>query len=174
MTAPKVPIDVDPETGIWTSDGLPMLYMPRHFFINSHQAAEEALGQEAYADIVYAAGFRSAFEWCAGASGELGAAGMDVFHHYLRRLSERGWGLFDGAGIDAATGTGEVVVRHSCFVEHFGDGAERPICYLFTGWFPGALAWVAETQGRDWRPAAHEVQCGAQGFDHCIFEVTDT
>ncbi|MDX1465685.1 MAG: DUF5943 domain-containing protein, partial [Halomonas sp.] len=47
--APELPIDVDAETGVWTTDALPMLYVPRHFFINNHVAVEEALGVEKYA-----------------------------------------------------------------------------------------------------------------------------
>ncbi len=47
MAAPQVPIDVDPETGVWSSDDLPMLFVPRHFLINNHRAMEEALGGEA-------------------------------------------------------------------------------------------------------------------------------
>ncbi len=47
--APELPIEVDAETGVWTTDALPMLYVPRHFFINNHVAVEEALGVETYA-----------------------------------------------------------------------------------------------------------------------------
>ena len=42
---PQVPIEVDESTGVWTTDGLPMLYVPRHFFVNNHTAIEEALGR---------------------------------------------------------------------------------------------------------------------------------
>ena len=34
LHSPQVPINVDPSTGVWTTDNLPMIYMPRHFFIN--------------------------------------------------------------------------------------------------------------------------------------------
>ena len=36
MPKPEVPIDVNASTGVWETDGLPMLYVPRHFFINNH------------------------------------------------------------------------------------------------------------------------------------------
>lgn len=39
--APQLPIEVDSETGVWTSDALPMLYVPRHFFVNNHMGIEE-------------------------------------------------------------------------------------------------------------------------------------
>ena len=37
---PQVPIDVEDDTGIWSTDGIPMLYVPRHFFNNNHVAIE--------------------------------------------------------------------------------------------------------------------------------------
>ena len=55
---PQLPIDVDPNTGVWTTDALPMLYVPRHFFTNNHTAVEEALGRDAYAEILYKAGLQ--------------------------------------------------------------------------------------------------------------------
>ena len=44
--APEMPIEVDDETGVWTTDALPMLYVPRHFFVNNHMGSEEGLGAE--------------------------------------------------------------------------------------------------------------------------------
>ena len=46
---PQLPISVDETTGIWTTDGLPMIYVPRHFFVNNHVEAEAAIGRETYA-----------------------------------------------------------------------------------------------------------------------------
>ena len=62
--APQLPIEVDSETGVWTSDALPMLYVPRHFFVNNHMGIEEVLGADAYAEILYKAGYKSAWHWC--------------------------------------------------------------------------------------------------------------
>ena len=50
--APQLPIEVDSETGVWTTDALPMLYVPRHFFVNNHMGIEEVLGADAYAEIL--------------------------------------------------------------------------------------------------------------------------
>ena len=55
--APQLPIEVDSETGVWTTDALPMLYVPRHFFVNNHMGIEEVLGADAYAEILYKTGF---------------------------------------------------------------------------------------------------------------------
>ncbi len=46
MARPEVPINVNQDTGIWSTEGLPMIYMPRHFFVNNHHAVEAEMGQE--------------------------------------------------------------------------------------------------------------------------------
>jgi len=83
---PQLPIDVDPVTGVWTTDSLPMLYVPRHFFTNNHIAVEEALGREVYAESLYKAGHKSAYHWCDKEAKQHGIRGMAVFEHYLKRL----------------------------------------------------------------------------------------
>ena len=65
MAAPEVPISVDPATGIWSTDGLPMVYLPRHFFVNYHRAVEAALGREKAVAMTFEPGRLSAFQWCA-------------------------------------------------------------------------------------------------------------
>ena len=64
MANPIIPIQVDQNTGIWSTDGLPMIYMPRHFFLNTHFAVEDALTEELYAKQLYTAGYKSAWDWC--------------------------------------------------------------------------------------------------------------
>lgn len=172
MAKPQVPIEVDPETGIWTTDGLAMLYVPRHFFVNNHLAVEAALGCETYAGSLYGAGYKSAYAWCEAEARTHDLAGMTVFHHYMKRLSQRGWGLFDGTAIDPANGSGRVRLEHSCFVEHQGCEAGRKLCYMCAGWFPGALDWVGRDLG--WALTAEEVSCAGEGHDDCAFEVKPT
>ncbi len=178
MAAPQVPIEVDPESGVWSTDGLPMLYVPRHFFINNHLAVAEALGREAYARLLYDAGYRSAVTWCEREAETHGLAGFEVFHHYMRRISQRGWGLFSVQRLDEATCEATVRVHHSAFVEHSlaseADGmAGLAQCYMFAGWFPGALAWVGRALGREPALGCTEVHCAVQGaHDHCLFRVT--
>ena len=172
MAAPQVPIDVDPETGVWRSDDLPMLFVPRHFLINNHRAMEEALGGEAYARHLYGAGHKSAYHWCKDEAVTHSMAGLDVFHHYLTRLSQRGWGQFRVLEVDPDAGTGRVRLDNSAFVLEYGPDAGRRVCYMFEGWFVGALAWVAHDRGAGIRVTAVEVSCAAAGDDHCEFEIS--
>lgn len=173
MGKPQIPIRVDDDTGVWSTDGLPMLYMPRHFFINNHLAVEKALGRDRYASQLYDAGFRSAWSWCEHEAGQHALSGIAVFHHYMKRISQRGWGQFDGSGIDPETCCGEMILRNSCFVL---QESNRPLagqrCYLFSGWFPGALAWVKSETADQTRLTCEETQCAAEGHEHCIFEVS--
>ncbi len=168
---PAVPIEVDAETGVWRTDGLAMLYLPRHFFINNHAAVEQALGRAAYAELLYEAGRRSAYQWCEQQAATHALGGIDVFQLYLRRLSERGWGQFDGSRIDPESRLGTVRVRHSCFVEHAGPAVGKR-CYMFAGWPAGALEWVGRDLGLDdIERRAEEVQCAADGDPVCVFAV---
>lgn len=170
--APELPIEVDDETGVWTTDALPMLYVPRHFFINNHTAIEEALGVERYAEQLYNAGYRSAWHWCEKEAELHGLKGAEVFEHYMLRLSQRGWGIFTTEALDLEAGTARVRLDHSCFVLHYGK-VNRKVDYMFTGWFSGAMDQIAESLGYSVRTVSKQVCCGAvDGFDYGMFEVT--
>ncbi|WP_110637019.1 DUF5943 domain-containing protein [Salinicola salarius] len=170
--APELPIYVDSETGVWTTDALPMLYVPRHFFINNHTAVEQALGVEAYAKILYDAGYKSAWYWCEKEAELHGIEGVAVFEHYMNRLSQRGWGKFVTEEIDLDAGTAKVRLEHSCFVYQLGKTGKREE-YMFTGWFAGAMDQILEARGSDIRTRAEQTQSGAEeGHDVGYFEVT--
>lgn len=201
---PQVPIEVNETTGVWTTDGLPMLYVPRHFFVNNHTAIEEALGREKYATLLYDAGYKSAYFWCASEAKTHGLSGLPVFEHYLKRLSQRGWGQFRFQTADAKTGAAEIRLENSLFVlaqaahgaggpasaAHAASSAGGPAtasvalrqaapagtptgtrCYMFAGWFAGAMDWVLDTSGVGVKTHSAELQCGGQGHAHCLFRV---
>ena len=240
---PQVPIEVDEATGVWTTDGLPMLYVPRHFFVNNHTAIEEALGREKYATLLYDAGYKSAYFWCASEAKTHGLSGLPVFEHYLKRLSQRGWGQFRFQTADAKTGAAEIRLENSLFVlAQAAHGAGNPVstahaassagnptsaahaassagnpasaahaassaggpasaahaassaggpttagvalrqaaaagtpagtrCYMFSGWFAGAMDWVLDTSSVGVKTHSAELQCGGQGHSHCLFRV---
>ncbi|MCT7656439.1 DUF5943 domain-containing protein [Oceanimonas sp. NS1] len=153
-----MPIEVDADTGVWTTDALPMLYVPRHFFVNNHMAIEEELGPERYAEILYKAGYKSAWHWCEKEAECHGISGDAVFEHYMKRLSQRGWGLFTIEQLDIAAGTARVRLDHSAFVYQYGK-VERMVDYMFTGWSPAPWirlpkAWAIRCAPRLARPRA--------------------
>lgn len=169
---PQLPIDVNPETGVWSTDSLPMLYVPRHFFTNNHVAVEEALGRDQYAQILYRAGYKSAYYWCDKEAKQHGLAGIDVFAHYLKRLSQRGWGLFRIAMADPVHASARIELRNSSFVLAQPDRHGK-LCYMFAGWFAGAMDWVNDNEGRAIRSVSTEVQCASEGHEYCVFEVCE-
>lgn len=168
--APEMPIQVDDETGVWTTDALPMLYVPRHFFVNNHMAIEAELGAEKYAEVLYRAGYKSAYYWCEKEAECHGLSGDEVFEHYMKRLSQRGWGLFITEALDIEAGTCKVRLENSAFVYQYGK-VNRMVDYMFTGWFSGAIDQIAKAQGFATKTLSAQTQCGAQeGFEVGYFE----
>ena len=168
---PRLPIDVNEATGVWTTDGLPMLYVPRHFFTNNHLAIEAALGRDRYADQLYEAGYKSAYFWCAKEAATHELSGMDVYEHYLKRLSQRGWGLFAFESSDPETGHARITLHNSSFVLAQPEAHDK-LCYMFAGWFAGAMDWVGKDTGRNYVTTSREAHCAAEeGHDHCVFIV---
>ncbi|MGL6161910.1 DUF5943 domain-containing protein [Microbulbifer sp.] len=169
--APQMPIQVDEETGVWTTDALPMLYVPRHFFINNHKAIEDEIGPERYAEILYKAGYKSAYHWCEKEAALHGLSGRAVFEHYMKRLSQRGWGLFTIERLDIDSGAARVRLDHSAFVYEYGK-VNRKVEYMFTGWFAGAMDQISDSLGLGFKTRAVQHQSAAEeGVDHGLFDV---
>lgn len=167
--APEMPIQVDDETGVWTTDALPMLYVPRHFFVNNHMGIEEVLGADKYAEILYKAGYKSAWHWCEKEAECHGIEGAAVFEHYMKRLSQRGWGLFEVEKLDLDAGTAEVRLKHSAFVYVYGK-VGRKVDYMFTGWFSGALDQILAAKGSAIRTVTVQEYGGSEeGHDDGLF-----
>lgn len=171
MGKPQVPIEVNNDTGVWSVDGMAMILVPRHFFVNNHVAIESALGKRRYSQQLFEAGHKSAYVWCEKEAQTHGLKEIEVFHHYMKRLSQRGWGQFRVESVDAGSGRARVRVEHSVFVlQH--EGAPRKTCYMFAGWLCGALEFVAAGIGTAQKLFAAETQCAAGGrHEHCVFSV---
>jgi hypothetical protein len=170
MYSPEVPINVDPESGRWTTDALPMLYVPLHFFVNNHKAIEKELGVERYSSLLYDAGYKSAWTWCEHEAELHNLVGAEVFEHYLRRLSQRGWGLFDLLHFDLAQATASVSVKNSAFHQ---PGSEHGTGdYMFTGWFAGAMDQILHALGSNVRTTSRQAYWqGQDGAEHGLFRV---
>ena len=166
-----VPVRVDPETGEWSVDGIPMILVPRHFIVNNQSAVEGLLGIEATRDLFREPGKRSASERCAreAAHGLSGAA--TIFYHYMKRLSQRGWAQFSVERLDTAAGYARVRVDHSVFVAERGSQARRKVCYMFEGWLEGAVEYIMTTEDNPQQLKCHELQCATEDANHCLFEV---
>ena len=170
MNNPQVPISVDPVTGIWSTDGMAMIYMPRHFFVNYYRAMDQALGREAHAAMLYAASHKSAVEWATAEAKTHGLRDTAVFRHYLNRLSQRGWGRFTIESIDVAVPSANVRVDNSAFALQLGRTGLGE-CAMFSGSLAGCLEWAAADSGTPAGVIAEETQCVSQGHTHCLFDV---
>jgi hypothetical protein len=166
-----VPVRVNAETGEWSVDGIPMILVPRHFIVNNQSAVEGLLGIEATRDLFREPGKRSASEWCAREAETHGLSGPAIFHHYMKRLSQRGWAQFSVEHLDTAAGYARVRVGHSVFVAERGSQAGREVCYMFEGWLEGALGYIMTAKGNPQQLRCREVQCAAEGSEQCLFEV---
>lgn len=175
---PKIGIAVDPETGVWTSDGLPMIYAPRHWILGINTEVESVIGRAAFVDLMYRASYRAARHWCAQQAEVFGIGGMDLFRRYLAKSSERGLGQFSLLGDDLAGGAVGVRVRNSCYVLHHrqfaGEApAEATLCFAFAGSFAGAANWIARAQGLEEGFRGVERECAAvTGAEACIIDIT--
>jgi hypothetical protein len=170
MHSPEVPINVDPETGRWTTDSLPMLYVPLHFFVNNHKAIEQELGIERYSSLLYDAGYKSAWTWCEHEAKLHSLRGPDVFEHYMKRLSQRGWGLFEVLEFDLAEATTSVSVKNSAF--HQPESGQLTGDYMFTGWFSGAMDQILHAQGSSVRTRSHQAHWeGQDGAEFGLFRI---
>ena len=168
MSQPDVPVSVDPATGIWSTDGLPMIYMPRHFFVNYYAAMDNALGRERHAALLYAASHKSAVEWATAEAKTHGLRDLAVFRHYLMRLSQRGWGRFTIDAVDLKAATARVRVDHSAFALQLGRTGHCE-CSMFSGSLAGCLEWASADSGTPVSVVAAETQCVSQGHEHCAF-----
>ncbi|MDQ4060670.1 MAG: DUF5943 domain-containing protein [Pseudomonadota bacterium] len=171
MAELPVPVEFDPETGRWSVEGQAMLLIPRHFFVFMQMESEKRFGVEATHAVIHEATCKAAKLWCKREAKTHGIDGVAVFRHYLRRLSERGYGRLTIETIDPAAGTASIRLDHSVYVAEYGRNAGRRVCYMFTSAFIGAMDYVAEAAGRKRDFVSEEVQCGAEGADCCRFVV---
>ena len=171
MAKPEIVIEVDPDTGRWFVDKMPMILVPQHFYNHNHFAIEGALGAQAFDAALAPAGHLSAYVWCKKQAEVYGLEGVDVFAHYMKRLSQRGWGLFSILAIDPVAGTATIRLDNSSFVTDETRNAGRKLCYMFAPWLAGALEFVCEQAGAPQKLEAREVQCAAEGHDFCLYEV---
>ena len=168
MSQPELPIEVEPETGIWKTDGLPMIYVPRHFFVNNHTAVEVAMGREAYRQILTPAGDKSALFWCEAEARTHGLQPGETFRHYMRRLSQRGWGQFGTELLDPVGGRAEIHLHHSVFPLHLGHTG-RCECYMFEGFITGAFRYVRQAGDGRSEIRCEETHCVSAGDPFCRF-----
>ncbi|MGH9205964.1 MAG: DUF5943 domain-containing protein [Acidimicrobiales bacterium] len=171
MSDLPVPVTVDPATGIWSVDGQAMLLVPRHFWVFMQMESERRFGIEATRAVCHEATYKAARLWCEREARTHGLAGLDVFRHYLDRMSRRGWARMAIETADPGRGMASIRLDHSTFVAEYGPNSGRRVCYMFASAFTGAMEYVMEAAGKPMALEAEESQCAAEGASCCRFEV---
>jgi|ERR1700728_584174 len=175
MTSPQVPLVVDDATGVWSSDGQPMILIPRRFFVFLQMEAEKLFGLEGAQDLYDAASRRGARIWCENEARRSDSSGREIFTRYLNRVSSRGMGRFTLLTLDAAQCAATVEFDQSIFVAEYGPNQGRCVCYSFSAALAGAMDYLrADQSPSDMVPSAREVHCQSNGSALCRFEVTAT
>jgi len=166
-----VPVSVDADTGVWSVDGMPMILVPRHFWMAVHQETEKRIGIEENAALLFDASCGAAFTWCEMEARTHGLSGTDVFHHYMDHRSRRGWGRCTVDLLDANAGRARVRMTDSDIVYAAGPDAGRNVCYMFNGSLSGGMEFVTHDLGGRRKMQCREIECAANGADDCLFEV---
>lgn len=165
-----VPVRVDAATGAWSVDGQPMVLVPRHYWVFIQQELEQRVGLEAARAMLCEPGYRAAVVWCEREARTHGLRGAEVFLHYMKRMSERGYGLIHVDAFDPAAGYADVHVDHSVYPLEYGR-VGRCVCYRFEGPLAGGVEFAARQAGATVTVRAREVECVSQGHERCRFEV---
>lgn len=171
MAELPVPVKVDPATGTWSVDGQPVILVPRHFWAFVQMECERRFGEAATHEVYDAATRKAAKLWCEREARTHGLSGVEVFRHYLDRMSRRGWARMTVEAIEPNAGTARIRLDHSALVAEYGASAGRRVCYMFAAAFAGAMEYVAEAAGSPRALDAEEIQCAAEGAACCRFEV---
>jgi len=134
------------------------------------------LGREQYRHVLHKAGDKSAYIWCKAQAEQYDIDGIEVVEHYLQRLSVRGWGQFSIRELDLERKRMVIGLKNSIYVlAHEGKGAGKsahPLCYMFEGFFTGAMKYLVEGQGiKGEELVCREVACQAMGSECCQFEL---
>ena len=166
-----VPVVIDPETAEWSVDGFPMLLIPRHYWVQIMSEIEGRIGVAAAESLYFEGTYKAAYVWCETEAVTHGLTGIEVFAHYLKRMTERGWGKLGIEAVDAEAGTARIRLEHSAVGLGHGADAGRNVCHQFNGAFCGAMEFVAAAAGRTLDLESREVACIANGAEQCRFEV---
>lgn len=144
---------------------VPMILMPRWFFVGIMNRVVERAGRETAAGIYYDAGYQGAYDW-GKVQLEAGLTGRAVMEQYLGSMTSRGWGRFEIVAMDIPAGRGTFRVHDSALALELGAaGAEACL------WHPGAMAGcfqvILDHQGIDLKVRGRETSCLAHGAACC-------
>jgi predicted hydrocarbon binding protein len=164
-------LDLD-ENNCLMLDTVPMILMPRWFFVGIMKRVVSEAGLQLASKIYYAAGYEGAYNW-SKVQIDKGLRGLDIIKQYLGSMTYRGWGRFDILSFDDAKGRGSYRLHNSALALELGQTGKASCL-----WVPGALAGsmqaVLESKGNPLKVRGREIRCLATGEPFCEYTVEPT
>jgi predicted hydrocarbon binding protein len=154
-------------------DSVPMVLMPRWFFVAIKRQVEELCAPETARQVYYRAGWEGATKWVQAQMDQAGLSGRDVLEQYMNSASLRGWGKLKVTEYDEDAARVVVTLANSAVAEEIGQ-TDRAVCDHLPGSIAGAFHAILQRAGRPKKLSGRETNCLAKGDDHCRFEVGPT
>jgi len=151
-------------------DTVPMLLMPRWFFVAIKKQVEKLAGQDIAKNVFYEAGYEGATKWAQTQMREAGLTGQEVMEQYLRSASLRGWGRFEIVSFEEEKGKGLFRLHKSAVAEETGRGS-KVVCDHLPGSLAGAFQAILDQKGKTLKVVGRERKCISKGDDLCEFVV---
>jgi predicted hydrocarbon binding protein len=150
-------------------DTVPMILMPRWFFVGIMKRVVAEAGPQIASRIFYTAGYEGAYNW-SKVQIEKGLRGFDIIKQYLGSMTNRGWGRFEILKFDDAKGQANYRLHNSALALELGKTGKASCL-----WVPGALAGsmqaVLESKGNPLKVRGKELRCLATGEPFCEYTV---
>jgi len=150
-------LSLDPD-GSLTLNGLPMILLPRHFFLYIMEQVEAVAGPEALGRIYRKAGFDGAVTFCRRYAEVHHTQPRATVAGYLDEMSHRGWGRFEIVALDERVGRLEVRLYNSALSS---ARLRAPRHEVWVGAMEGAMSYLAESMGRPHAFAGREIAARA-------------
>lgn len=149
---------------------VPMVLMPRWFFVAIKKQVEKLCGEETSRKVYYEAGYEGATLWAQTQIREAGLSGRAVMEQYLGSASLRGWGRFSILSFEMDAGKGHFRLYHSAVAEETGHSTGT-VCDHLPGSLAGAFQAILDHGGKTLKVTGRELKCKSQGEPFCEFIV---
>ena len=150
-------------------DTVPMVLMPRWFFVGILKRVVAEAGNETAANVYYQAGYEGAYNW-SKVQIDKGLSGSAVMEQYLGSMTSRGWGRFEIVILDEANGRGVFRLHNSALALELGR-TEAVSCLWVPGALAGSMQVISGLQDDSLKIRGREVQCLSTGAPYCEYIV---
>lgn len=151
-------------------ESVPMVLMPRWFFVAIKQQLEKLCDVETARKVFYQAGWEGATKWANEQMTRNGLDGRAVMEQYMTSASLRGWGDLKITDYNESTTRVTVTLTNSAVAEETGQ-VGRTVCDHLPGSIAGAMQTILENTGQHQKMIGRETKCVAKGDTHCEFEI---